>query len=142
MTKLDVRPGDMFIFYGLLKQGAAGGPQHIPLAESGRWLAPCTFRGRMYDAGGFPAAVEGDGLCQGVTYRIDEVGIVAAMDEYEDVTDDPKTSLYLRRRVPMLDAAGSPTGEEAWIYLYNQATDGLPAIEDGNWSLERGRQRK
>lgn len=136
------RPGDLFIFYGLLKQGAVGGPEHIPLAEAGEWIAPCMFRGRMYDAGGFPAVVAGEGLCHGVTYRIRDVSIVQAMDEYEDVTDDPETALYLRQRVAMLDATGEPTGAQGWIYIYNQATDGLPVIEDGNWSLERGRHRK
>ncbi|MFN4025288.1 MAG: gamma-glutamylcyclotransferase [Hyphomonas sp.] len=142
MTRDDVRPGDLFIFYGLLKHGAAGGPQHIPLAEVGEWLAPCMFRGRMYDAGGFPAAVAGDSLCHGVAYRIHDVRIVAALDEYEDVTGDIATSLYLRQRVPMLDATGSPTGAQAWIYIFNQPTDGLLLIEDGNWALERGRKRQ
>ncbi|MFN7056899.1 gamma-glutamylcyclotransferase [Hyphomonas sp.] len=142
MTREDVRPGDLFAFYGLLKYGAAGGPEHIPLAEAGEWLTPCLFRGRMYDIGGFPGVVAGGGLCHGVLWRIRDTSVVEAMDEYEDVTEDLETSLYVRRRIPLLDAGGSPTGAEGWIYIYNQATDGLPVIEDGNWSLERGRIRE
>lgn len=141
MTAGDVRPGDLFVFYGLLKQGALGGPQHIPLAKYGEWLTPCHFRGRMYDIGGFPGVVAGEDICQGVLYRIWDARIVGALDEYEDVTPDPAMSLYVRRRIALLDAARSPTGASGWIYLYNQNTDGYEVIEDGNWPLERGRSR-
>lgn len=141
-TNGKVRPGDLFVFYGLLKHGALGGPQHIPLSEAGEWVAPCKFRGRMYDLDGFPGVVAGESICHGVLYRIHDVSIVPAMDEYEDVTDDAETALYLRQRIPLLDETGSPTGAQGWIYIYNQPTDGRPVIEDGNWSLDAGKTRK
>ncbi len=141
MTADDVRPGDLFVFYGLLKKGALGGPEHIPLADSGEWVTSCRFRGRMYDLGGFPGVVTGEAVCQGVLYRIRDVRIVAALDAYEDVTDDPATSLYVRRRIALLDATRSPTRASGWIYQYNLDTDGYEVIEDGNWSLERQRPR-
>jgi gamma-glutamylcyclotransferase (GGCT)/AIG2-like uncharacterized protein YtfP len=142
VTREEVRSGDLFVFYGLLKDGAAGGPGHITLAEAGDWVGPCHFRGRMYELNGFPGVVADEGLCYGELWRIRDTGVVEAMDEYEDVTDNPETSLYVRRRVPLLDAAGSPTGAHGWIYIYNQSTDGCSIIEDGKWSLERGRERK
>ena len=55
----EVRPGDLFVFYGLLKQGAAGAPSDLPLAAAGTFGAPCRFRGAMYDLGGFPGVVAG-----------------------------------------------------------------------------------
>jgi gamma-glutamylcyclotransferase (GGCT)/AIG2-like uncharacterized protein YtfP len=138
----EVRPGDLFVFYGLLKHGALGGPQHIPLAEAGEWLAPCKFRGRMYDLDGFPGVVAGSDICEGVLYRIRDVSIVPALDDYEDVTDDPETALYLRQRIPLLDMTASPTGAQGWIYIYNQSTEGRPVIADGVWDLNAGKTRK
>ena len=142
MTKADVKAGDLFIFYGLLKQGAAGAPGQLRLDVAGEFLGPCRFRGTMLDLGGFPGVVAGDTLCHGVRWRVKDAGIIPAMDEFEDVTDDPATSLYLRRQVPVLDEAGAETGEQAWIYIYNQKTDGFATLADGNWPLDRGRSRK
>lgn len=137
-----VQAGDLFIFYGLLKQGAAGAPNELGLDVAGEFLGPCRFRGSMLNLGGFPGVVAGDTLCHGVRWRVKDAGIIPAMDEFEDVTDDPATSLYLRRRVPVLDDTGAETGEHAWIYIYNQKTDGFTTLSDGNWPLDRGRSRK
>ena len=137
-----VQKGDLFVFYGLLKQGAAGQPADLPLEESGKFLGPCRFRGRLLDLGGFPGVVDGEQLCHGVRYELNDVLIIGAMDEFEDVTDDPATSLYIRQQIPLLDDHGAPTGERAWIYWYNQPTEGFTDIPDGNWPLDRGRTRK
>lgn len=142
MKQGDVRAGDIFIFCGLLKQGAEGAPGELGLDVAGAFLGPCLFRGQMFDLGGFPGVVAGETLCQGLRWRVKDAGVVPAMDAFEDVADDPATSLYLRAKVPVLDEAGAATGEEAWIYIYNQNTDGFPVIEDGNWPLDRGRNRK
>lgn len=142
MTKPDVKAGDIFIFYGLLKQGAAGAPGELGLDVAGEFLGPCRFRGTMLDLGGFPGVVAGETLCHGVRWRVKDAGIIPAMDAFEDVTDDPATSLYLRQQVPVLDDAGAEMGEHAWIYIYNQKTDGILVIGDGNWPLSAGRRRK
>lgn len=141
MTHADVQAGDVFIFYGLLKQGAAGAPDGLGLDVAGAFLGPCRFRGTMLDLGGFPGYVAGDALCHGVRWRVQDASIIPAMDAFEDVTDDPDTSLYLRSRVPVLDETGAETGEQAWIYTYNQKTDGFDILPDGNWPLDRGRSR-
>lgn len=138
-----VSSGDLFVFYGLLKQGATGMPAHIDLERAGTFLGPCWFRGALYDLGGFPGVVDGDGLCHGVRYRLDDATLIGTLDEFEDVLpDDPVGSLYLRRKVPLLDASGAETGETAWIYWYNQSTARFPRMADDNWPLERGRARK
>ena len=138
-----VSSGDLFVFYGLLKQGASGMPEHIDLEAAGEYRGPCRFRGALYDLGGFPGVVEGDGLCHGVRYRLNDASIVSALDEFEDVLpDDPDASLYLRKKVALLDDTGSSTGEQAWIYWYNQPIAAFPRLEDGNWPLDRGRARK
>lgn len=134
--------GDLFVFYGLLKLGAAGQPADLPLATAGAFGAPCRFRGRMVDLGGFPGVVEGEDLCNGVRWQLDDASIVAPMDAFEDVTDDPSTSLYIRKRIPLCDDAGNEIGEQAWIYWYNQSVEGFAPVADGNWPLDAGRTRK
>ena len=142
MTDGTVRKGDLFVFYGLLKQGAAGMPADLPLEASGTFTGPCRFRGRLLDLGGFPGVVDGEQLCHGVRYELNDVSIIGAMDAFEDVTDDPATSLYTRRQIPLLDDHGAPTGEQAWIYWYNQPAEGFHDVADGNWPLGKGRTRK
>lgn len=142
MTGPVVKTDDLFVFYGLLKQGAAGMPADLRLETSGRFLGPCRFRGRLLDLGGFPGVVAGEDLCHGVRYELEDVSIIGAMDAFEDVTDDLATSLYVRKKIPLLDDQGAPTGEQAWIYWYNQSTEGFEHIADGNWPLGKGRTRK
>ena len=138
-----VYPSDLFVFYGLLKQGASGMPGHIDLDAAGQFLGPCRFRGALYDLGGFPGAVAGEGLCHGIRYRLDDTSVVPALDEFEDVLpDDPDASLYRRQKVALLDDAGKATGEQAWIYWYNQSIAAFTRLEDDNWPLQRGRARK
>ena len=94
-----VSSGDLFVFYGLLKQGASGMPAHIDLDKAGVFLGPCRFRGALYDLGGFPGVIDGDGLCHGVRYRLDDAALIAPLDEFEDVLpDDLEASLYVRKR--------------------------------------------
>lgn len=136
-----VSSGDHFIFYGLLKQGAAGAPAHLDFGRHGEFLGPCRFKGRMFDLGGFPGVVPGDGICHGMLYRLDTARLAGEMDAFEDIrADDPGRSLYRREKTDLIDTSGQPDGK-AWIYIYNQKTDGYPVLEDGNWPLEKGRAR-
>lgn len=135
--------GDLFVFYGLLKQGAAGMPEDIDLDAAGAFLGPCRFLGAMYDLGGFPGVVNGTTLCHGVRYRLDDARLASALDAFEDVVpNDPKYSLYMRLKIPLLSAEGEPTDEQGWIYWYNQPVKGFTEIADGNWPLEAGKARK
>ena len=142
MTNSSVQAGDLFVFYGLLKLGAAGQPADLPLGTAGAFGAPCRFRGQMVDLGGFPGVVAGNALCHGIRWILDDVSIIGPMDEFEDVTDDPATSLYIRTRIPLCDDAGNETDETAWIYLYNKPVEGFPPVADGNWPLDAGKTRK
>ena len=136
-----VSSGDRFIFYGLLKQGAAGAPAHLDFRRHGDFLGPCRFKGRMLDLGGFPGVVPGEDICHGMLYRLDHARLARQMDDFEDIRPgDPKGSLYRREKTDLIDDFGRPYGK-AWIYIYNQKTDGYPVLEDGNWPLEKGRPR-
>lgn len=137
-----IRSGDHFLFYGLLKQGAAGSPAHIDLAGSGEFLGPCRFKARLVDLGGYPGAVEGVTLCKGELYRLDDAGLGAALDDFEGVVaGKPGRSLYQRRPIAVRDEAGRETGKTAWIYWYARPVDGAPEVENGDWPLKKGRAR-
>lgn len=130
-----VCPGDLFIFYGLLRQEAVMA-SHIPgLDAAGQLIGSCRFAGTMFDAGGYPGIVEGNGMCHGLLWRITDVSVVPAMDAFEDVCDDPARSLYLRRRTDVLDEKGVRTGEVAWLYVYNQNTAGLVPVQGNEWPM-------
>ncbi|GAB5457099.1 MAG: hypothetical protein Hens3KO_01290 [Henriciella sp.] len=138
-----VSSGDLFVFYGLLKQGASGMPAHIDLEAAGEFLGPCRFKGELYDLGGYPGVVDGETLCHGVRYRLNNSSLAKALDEFEDVIpDDAETSLYQRVKITLLDDQAKETGERAWIYWYNQSTECFTKREDGNWPLEAGKARK
>ncbi|MEL6829068.1 MAG: gamma-glutamylcyclotransferase family protein [Pseudomonadota bacterium] len=133
--------GDLFAFYGLLKQGADGTPEHIDLETAGAFLGPCRLIGALYDLGGFPGLVRGDILCHAMLYRLNDTDIVAALDAFEDVLPEtPERSEYLRIKSAVLDDTGKPTGDQAWIYWYNQSVTGKRLLEDGNWPLQGGRR--
>lgn len=137
-----VLPGDHFAFYGLLKQGADGMPAHIDLESAGSFLGLCRLIGDLYDLGGYPGLVRGDTLCHAMLYQIEDTSIVAALDAFEDVLPEaPHRSLYLRIKSTIFDDHGKPTGDQAWIYCYNQSVTGKPLIEDGNWPLRGGGRR-
>lgn len=137
-----VAAGDLFVFYGLLKQGAEGRPGHIDFEAAGSYLGPCRFRGHMVAVAGYPGVVDGHTLCRGLRYRVDDVSTVPALDRFESVLeDDPDASEYVRVRIPLLDDDGAATGESAWIYRYNRPTAGLAEVPGGDWPLGAGRQR-
>ena len=138
-----VSSGDLFIFYGLLKQGAAGAPAELDFARDGAFLGPCRFSATMHDLGGFPGVVAGTDSCQGVLYRLDDASLAPAMDAFEDIIPgDPDGSLYRRETLDVLDDTNAPTGQRAWVYIYNQPVAGHPVLPDGNWPLDKGRARK
>jgi hypothetical protein len=136
VTNPPVQAGDLFVFYGLLKLGAAGQPADLPLGTAGAFGAPCRFRGQMVDLGGFPGVVAGNALCHGIRWILDDVSIIGPMDEFEDVTDDPATSLYIRTRIPLCDDSGNmkPAKPPGFTCTTNRSRDFSHL-----WPMETGR---
>lgn len=137
-----VDSGDLFVFYGLLKKGAAGAPSHLDLETAGAFLGPCRFKARLVDLGGFPGAVAGETLCTGELYRLDDASLAGELDEFEVVeANNPADSLYQRREIEVLDEDGQTTGQTAWIYWYAKPLAGAPEVANGDWPLNSGRNR-
>ena len=88
--------------------------------------AELAYRGRgwihasLYDLGLYPAAVpDEDSRVWGEVFELkDPPAVLAALDEIEGYSvDDPDTSLYVRRHVPV--HLEDDTIAEAWVYFYN-----------------------
>jgi gamma-glutamylcyclotransferase (GGCT)/AIG2-like uncharacterized protein YtfP len=99
------------------------------------YIGKGTFPGRLYRVEWYPGAVYEEcasTLVFGEIYTIPELSVLKELDEYEDVLEDEKTSLYLRKIVPVTLEDGSLL--DCWVYLYNQPTGHLPIISNGRFS--------
>ena len=128
--------GSLFIFYGLLKNGAKNAPAHIPMDRAGEYLGACRFYGEMFDTGGYPGVRDGKAVCTGQLYRLDDASILPLLDEFEACDmGDPAGSLYQRRKVAYFDGPPEQDAGEAWIYWYTAENRHMPVIPTGDWPL-------
>ena len=124
---------DLAFFYGTLMTGF----------DRRRRLgldAKLMFRGRgwihaaLFDLGLYPAAVpDADGQVWGEVFEmLDASTVLAALDSIEGYRpDEPETSLYLRRQVPV--HFEDRRVEVAWAYFYNAPLGRAPRIESGDY---------
>ena len=138
MTNGPVQSGDLFFFYGLLKQGAKGAPQHIDLDAGGEFLGPAKIEGELYDLGDYPGLTSGDGRVEGMLYRLDDVSLLPALDAFEGVVPrDPQASLYTRKQTPLISADRADIGQLVWVYWYNRSTEQAVHLPMGVWPLDK-----
>lgn len=94
-------------------------------------VGPCRIPGVLYDLGGVPGLVEGEGVVHGELLRVASVEVLAALDDYELYDPErPQASVYVRRRVELVE----PVGTRAWVYVYNQPVAGAPRMPGGRWT--------
>lgn len=121
--------------YGTLRR-ASGHPMHRVLAEAADFVGEATAAGRMYWADGYPCVVPSESPAdrvRGEVYRLaDPEPTFAALDAYEQCDRScPEQGLFRRRRVEVTVDDGRRL--DAWIYLYNRSTEGLPRIASGDF---------
>ena len=110
-----------------------------PFAERLHALSTFTgkgsFPGTLYKIDWYPGAVykeKNKNRIFGEVYKITIPEILfPELDVYEDVFDDEKKSLYLRKMIPVLMTDGFTIN--CWVYLYNQDTTDLQIIETGDF---------
>jgi len=112
--------------YGTLRRGGFAnrrfGLDHAPLE------AQLNIDGRLYDLGGYPGFVHGEGEVVTEIYRVSDA-VLEELDRYEGVDpDDPAGGLY-RREAMALDELDEPV----WVYVFNGSVAGRPFIEGGDW---------
>lgn len=122
--------------YGSLRSGFQH-PAYQYLKEFFRPLGDGLVKGRFYDKGEYPVGVP----TTEEVYLIGELyeannpesfhWAIAQLDDYEGLNVMPGESpLYRRELVEILHHDNSV--KKAWIYWYNESTDGLAPVETGD----------
>ncbi len=135
-------PTSLFV-YGTLRRGLGGAPR-AALERHARWEGRGRLAGRLFMAGGYPAAVpepEGSRWVVGDLYRVwRPAPLFAVLDRYEDAqlggpadrpADGPAVGEYRRERHRI--AAEDGSHRLAWVYLYNRSVEGLTPIASGDF---------
>jgi gamma-glutamylcyclotransferase (GGCT)/AIG2-like uncharacterized protein YtfP len=111
--------------YGTLRRQHAHEMFHL-LARHATFIGEGTVAGRLFDLGRYPGMVKSPAEASapqiaGELYEIAAdhwPAVIAQLDAYEGAE-------YVREQMTVETAAGST---EAWVYVLNRSTDGLPEI--------------
>jgi len=100
-----------------------------------KFIGTGKIKGRLYDVGDYPAAVEADepdAFITGELYEIIDMEVLAILDEWEEYDPrKPNDSLYIRRLADVFLEDGSTA--TAWAYFYNKSLEGAEFIKSGNY---------
>jgi gamma-glutamylcyclotransferase (GGCT)/AIG2-like uncharacterized protein YtfP len=126
---------DLLFTYGTLRR-AAGHAAHRLLADSAEIVGPGFVRGRLYNAGDFPALVpDPQGVeVTGEVYRVfGPPNVFARLDQYEGFDPaSPDTSEFRRDLVPVTMSDGRTV--TAWGYIYQRPLFDLQPIPHGDYA--------
>jgi gamma-glutamylcyclotransferase (GGCT)/AIG2-like uncharacterized protein YtfP len=129
---------DKLFVYGTLRRGF---PLHAHLApEKSRFLGRGKIRGRLYDLGEFPGAVDSvssaDEIEGELFQLLEPERLLAELDEIEEFDPaKPQESLFVRRMVSVSLPAQKET--RAWAYLLAKKPSGLRQIPGGDYAEAR-----
>lgn len=129
-------PANDYLFvYGTLRSDS-GHPMNRILEGFGGRVGRGRVPGALYDVGHYPGAVETPAtrsFVRGEVYLLRDPGRnLEALDRYEGLDDKkPEAGEFRRRRIAVELDDGRTV--EAWIYLYNRPTSGLPRIRSGDY---------
>ena len=100
-------------------------------------LGAATTSGLLYDLGGYPGLVSGDGVVHGEVCAVDDTRL-PALDAFEDYNlADPAGSLYMRAAVTAwLVASGEAIPVQA--YRHNRPVPEHAWIPDGDYARYAG----
>lgn len=133
---------DALLFvYGTLRRGA-GHPRNALLEKHATLIGDGHLQARLYEVDGYPAAIPSDTAdehVKGELYRLDDPGILATLDDYEECSASfPAPREYRREHVAITLENGD--NRTAWAYLYNRSVDGLQHIDCGDYLAWAGRK--
>jgi len=130
VSALGAHASEYVAVYGSLRQGfeSSDSPK---LGNQLRASGLCHIPGNIYDVGGYPGLVLGDGNVLGELYEVPDPSLFPMVDEYEQYSaNEYEKSLYVRKAVRLRQ----PDDIDAWIYVYNRDIAGKPLIESGDWA--------
>ena len=128
------RKWPLLFVYGTLRS-ETNTPMAQLLQQHSNGLEKAVMRGKLYDAGSFPAAVhnqESPNLIHGSLHTVSNSEILfKRLDRYEGYhSHDPGGSLFVRKKVPIIKNGQSVI---ASTYLFNQSTSKLKCITSGDY---------
>jgi gamma-glutamylcyclotransferase (GGCT)/AIG2-like uncharacterized protein YtfP len=108
------------------------------LNQNCSFYAKGRFKGALYDAGAYPAAIflpESSGYVYGKIFVIRTPNeVLKQLDDYEGYgTDQAYPNLFIRERLKIETAKNLIP---CWVYLYNLPVDGLLPITSGNYFIK------
>ena len=123
--------GDHVFVYGTLRRGFIDNEAILAFREGGTFIAMGTLPGAMYQAGWYPAWIEGPpGRITGEVWRLDQPGLMHLLDDYEGLfAEEPREYERVRRTITIDDG-----GIEAWAYLSTERADPAQLIASGDWA--------
>lgn len=131
---MDAASYQLFV-YGSLRSGFRN-PAYQYLTQHFHLLGEAVVRGKLYDNGAYPVAVEtsGDDFITGELYVInnkDEFGwVLGQLDDYEGLnTEAGETPLYRRA---LADVFVNGQSNKAWVYWYNRNVECMKPIPVGD----------
>jgi gamma-glutamylcyclotransferase (GGCT)/AIG2-like uncharacterized protein YtfP len=122
---------DLLFAYGTLRPSLAAGRRHLVAG-----LVPAgaaAMRGLLYDLGGYPGMVAGDGLVHGELLRLSSPDELAALDAYEECGGP--NPLYHRAVTLVRRENGEHAA--AWAYFYARSVAGKTRIPGGDYLAHR-----
>jgi gamma-glutamylcyclotransferase (GGCT)/AIG2-like uncharacterized protein YtfP len=107
--------------FGTLMRGEVG--QRLAGVESSlEFISTCVIRGTLYDAGEYPALVEGEGEVEGELFRVQGAESWRKLDDYEGCyyEREGEASLFVRKIVRLVEPE-----LDANVYFFNRPVTGL-----------------
>ena len=138
------RSSTRLFVYGTLRRDPSHDMFHV-LARSAIFLGEAEVQGRLYDLGAYPGmVVTRDGSrVRGEVYEIQSdrwSEAIEQLDKYEGCSEaDPAPHEYRRELVQTELENGQRA--DAWAYLLNRPTKGLPEISSGDYLSVGSRRR-
>ena len=124
----EVRAGEAFAVYGLLRAGESGFAQ-FGLEHAFAPLGPCVLPGQLYDLGAYPGLVDAPGEVIGELFEVRDASVMPKVDAFEDYwPEDRARSRYERRKVRLIEP-----DRDAWVYIWILDVEDARLIESGDW---------
>ena len=120
--------------YGTLRKDF-GNELHKLITRNSEFIGIADYQGKMYNIGEYPGIVASDDANSkviGELYKLsNSLRLIRILDEYEEFyPENIAESVFVRNTVSVsIDG----TTYEAYAYLYNHPTDGLPEITSGDF---------
>lgn len=102
-----------------------------PVCSRMQLVGEATVPGTLYDLGGYPGVVEGEGIIRGVVLRVPP-DAWPLLDAYEGCAGPGRLDA-LFRRIPTRATLASGDVLDCWLYVYARDVTGRPIVRTGRW---------